>query len=101
MKATQDSSDEIPPELQVVVDTEILLEGVKSPVDHQKLETALAAAQGIESVSFLENKLAIRYDPERVTKARMEELIREAGFQISNVESASASPSIDPQSGTA
>ena len=90
-----ESADRIPPELQVSVDTEILVEGLKSPADQQRLQGSLAALPGVESLTFAERRFAIRYDPERVTKTRLCELITQAGFQVAEVKSASASPSID------
>jgi hypothetical protein len=87
------SSDPIPPELQVSVDTEILITGLDSPLEHQKLEAALVDLPGIESLSFLEGKVAIRYDPEEVTLAHLRESITQAGFQITDVECGPASPS--------
>ena len=90
-----ESRELIPPELQVSVDIEILVEGLKSPVDQQKIECALAALPGLESLTFLESRIAIRYDPETVTKAKLCELIAEAGFQFSDVQSASVSPTVE------
>ena len=90
-----ESVDLIPPELRVSVDTEILVEGLKSPADQQRVQSALAALPGVESLTMVEKRFAIRYDPERVTKTRLCELITQAGFQVSEVKSASASPSID------
>jgi hypothetical protein len=82
--------------LQVFVDIEIVVEGLKTPADQQKLEGALAALPGIKSLNFVEKRIAIRYDPETVTKAKLCALIAEAGFQVTDVESASVSPSVYP-----
>jgi len=89
------SSSAVPPELQVILDMELTIEGLNSPVDHQKLEAALIDLSGVESVSFSEDKVSIRYHPQKVTKARLSELIVAAGFSIAAADSASPSPSVD------
>lgn len=89
-------SDPIPPELQVLMDTEIHLREMKTYAEQQSLEIALKDIPGVESLSILEGGLAIRYDPERVTRAQFCEVISRAGFQISEAESASAAPMIEP-----
>lgn len=85
----------IPPELQVSVDTEIFVEGLKSPADQQQVQSALAALPGVESLTLIEMGFAIRHDPETVTQTRLCEVIAHAGFQVSEVKSASAFPTID------
>ena len=86
------SSSPIPPELQVLLDLELTIQGLSSAVTQQRLEAALADISGMESLSFLEGKLAIRYDPESVTKAHIFERIGAAGFHIDAAESAPPSP---------
>jgi len=91
------SSSPIPPELQVALDLELTIQGLSSAVAQQQLEAALADIAGLESLSFFEGKLAIRYDPERVTRARIFEQISAAGFQIAAAESAPPSPPVVAQ----
>jgi hypothetical protein len=90
-----ESVELIPPELRVSVDTEIRVEGLKSPADQQRLQSALAALPGVESLVMVERRFAIRYDPERVTKTNLCCVVTQSGFEVSEVTSASASPSID------
>ena len=87
--------DEIPPELQVWVDTEISLEGRSSPQDHQKIQSALENVPGVESLSFVLDRVALRYDPERVTGSQLRDLIEKAGFRVSEVETAPSDPVAD------
>ena len=64
------------------------------------LAVGVVDVPGVESVSVLENKIAIQYDPEKVTKARLTELIAAAGFSISGSESAPPAPTVDSQGWT-
>lgn len=91
-------SGPVPPELRVVMDMEIQLQEPVSYADQQKLESQLLAVPGVESLNFLENGLAIRYDPETVTRASLCGSITQAGFRVSDVESASSSPTVEPPS---
>jgi hypothetical protein len=93
-----DSSASTPPELQVLLDMEMTVEGLESAGNHQKLQAALVDVPGVESVSFTKDKLAIQYHPQRVTKERLSELIRAAGFSITGSESAPPAPPIDAKS---
>jgi hypothetical protein len=88
-------SDPIPQELRVLLDAEFVVDGLRSDADQPKLESALSGVPGIEALSFLEGKLAIRYDAERVTEAQLREKIRQAGFQITGSEAAPASPRVE------
>jgi hypothetical protein len=90
-------SSQIPPELQVLLDLELTIQGLSSAVAQQRIEAALAGISGMESLSFFESKLAIRYDPEQVTKARIFERIGIAGFLIDAAESAPPSPPVVAQ----
>lgn len=90
-----DSSPPIPHELQVWVDTEISVAGLDAPPVQQRVQSLLAALPGIESVSFIAGKLAIHYDPELTTTAEFCEAIAQAGFDVSEVETAPAAPIID------
>jgi len=90
-----ESSASIPPELRVLLDVEMTVEGLNSSADQQKLHAALVDVPGVESVSFSENKIALQYDPETVTKAHLTGLIGAAGFTVSGSESAPPAPSVD------
>ncbi|MDR3402354.1 MAG: heavy-metal-associated domain-containing protein [Chthoniobacter sp.] len=94
---SDESPASVPPELQVEVDLELTVDGLRSAVEHQKVEAALVALPGVQSVSCSENTVAIRYDPEKVTKAKLSELIAAAGFSISRTASASPTPTIESQ----
>ncbi len=87
-----ESSQPIPPELQVIVETEFALEGELSAAQQQQLEAALDTTPGVVSRSLYENKLAISYDPERVTEVKLHALVRNLGIGISGVEIAPVSP---------
>jgi copper chaperone CopZ len=91
------SSASIPPELQVVLDLELTIKGATAAVEHQKLQAALAELPGVKSVSFSGDRTAIEYDPEKITKARLTELIGAAGYSISGSDSAPPTPPIDSQ----
>jgi len=90
-------SSPVPPELQVLLDLELTIQGLNSAVAQQRLEVALADVPGMGSVSFFEGKIAIRYDPEQVTKARISERIAAAGFHVDAAESAPPSPPVVAQ----
>ena len=78
------------------MDLEISIEGLKSAADRPKLESAMTDVPGIAAVNLAENKLAIRYDPERITAAEISDLVRQAGFQVAAAENAPATPTIEP-----
>ena len=86
------SPDSIPPELQVWVDTEMSFEGSDSPAEHQKIQSLLGRLPGVGSLSFVGDRVAIRYDPEKVTGAQLREQLAQAGFKVSEVHSASSDP---------
>jgi hypothetical protein len=90
-----DSSDSIPPELKVLMDLEITIKGMAAATDHQKLQSVLVDVPGVESVSFWEDTVGIRYCPETVTQHRLHELIVAAGFSIGDEDSARPTPSVD------
>jgi len=91
-----ESADQIPPELQVWVDTEIIIPGMNTPMDHQKLEVVLRDLPGVDSVNFLEGRVAIRHDPERITEAKLSKLISQAGYEVSGMESEASTPFVEP-----
>jgi copper chaperone CopZ len=96
---SDESPASVPSELQVVVDLELTVEGLNSAVEHQKVEAALVAVPGVQSVSCAENTVSIRYDPEKVTNAKLSALIAAAGFSISRTASESPAPTVESQTG--
>jgi hypothetical protein len=94
------SSDPIPPELRVSMDMEFDLVGPISSADQPRLQTALTDLQGVETVAFREGAgIAIRYDPEKVTRAELLTVVGQNGFQVSGTESAPAAPPIESSEG--
>jgi len=79
------------------MDTVIQLKNLRTDADQPKLQTALAALAGVESVDFAEHSVSVRYDPEKVSKAKLCEAIARAGFHVAEAESAPASPPIEPR----
>lgn len=84
----------VPPELQVLLDADIHLENLTA-ASQSALQSALAAMPGIESITFFEQTLSIRYDPEKITKVEWCATITQAGLRISAVDSAPPMPPID------
>ena len=70
------------------MDTEIQLETVCSAAAQPKVESRLLALPGVESVSFVEGRVAIRYFPENVTRARLCEAVTQEGFRIADSKTA-------------
>ena len=73
------------------IDAEISVAGLQSPADEQKLTDALGALDGLQKLSVAAGKVAVEYDPLRITKAQLTEAIARAGFRVAEVESAPAS----------
>ncbi len=90
-----DSSASIPPELTVLMDLEVTIKGTVAATDQPRLQNVLEHVPGVESVSFSEDKVGIRYCPETVTRHRLHELITAAGFAIGNEDGASPTPTMD------
>ena len=89
------SAHPIPHELQASVDMEAMFKTPLTVAEEQKLQASIGSLQGVESLNFLGTRLAIRYDPELVHKTDLCKLIAQAGCQIDDVDSASASPAFD------
>jgi hypothetical protein len=89
------SPDSVPSELQAWMDTEMAFEGTGSPMEHQKIESALGHLEGVASLTFVKDRVAIRYDPEKITSARLRELMGQAGFKVSDVLCAPSDPVAD------
>lgn len=85
----------LPPELQALLDLHLTIKSLISGVEQQRLEELLSGICGMESVSFFEDKIAIRYDPEQITEGEISARISSAGFSISAAESATPAPCID------
>ncbi len=86
---------DIPPELQVWMDIEFKIAGRNSATLHQQLESAMRDVPGIRSLFFIDDQISIRYDPERITAARLRVLIHQSGIQISGEHTASSDPEAD------
>jgi hypothetical protein len=96
----EDTSASIPPELQVLLDLQVTIKGMAAATDHQILQAVLVDVHGVESVSFWEEQVAIRYDPQRVTQHRLHDLITAEGFTISKEESERPAPSVESPEAT-
>ncbi|MDQ3625441.1 MAG: hypothetical protein M3463_23700, partial [Verrucomicrobiota bacterium] len=77
------------------IDVEICVSGLETPADEQKLHSALSGMEGIQNLSISGGKVAVEYDPVRITKAQLSEAIISAGFRVAEVESGPASPISD------
>lgn len=77
------------------VDTEMTFEGTGSPAEHQRIEAALGHLPGVGSLSFVKDRVAIRHDPEVATSAQFLELMGQAGFNVTEVHTASSDPVAD------
>jgi copper chaperone CopZ len=89
-----ESSASTPRELQVLLDLDLTIKGLSSAVDQQRLESALVDVPGIDSVRVAENKVTIRYHPQKLTKAKLSESIAAAGFSIAESTSAPPTPPV-------
>ena len=77
------------------IDAEISVAGLETPADEQALSSALSGLDGVEKLRISRGKVAVEYDPLRVTKAKLGEAVRGAGFRVVGVESGLASPISD------
>jgi hypothetical protein len=96
------SSDSTPPELRVTMDMEFELTGPVSTADHPRLHAALIDLPGVETIDFLEDGgIAVRYDPEKVTRDGILTVVGQSGFQVRGSESAPPAPVIEsPETGS-
>ena len=83
------------PELQELVDAEIAVEGVRSPVDEERLRQVVMALPGVEEPTLYGGMLALRYDPISTTKNNICDALIHAGFGVSVLRAAPASPVTD------
>jgi copper chaperone CopZ len=77
------------------IDAEISVAGLETPSDEQALSSVLSGLDGIKSLQISVGKIAVEYDPVRITKRRLGEAIKGAGFRVREVESGLASPISD------
>jgi copper chaperone CopZ len=82
-------------DLTEYVDAEFSVDGADSAVAEQRILTALEAVSGIAESRVLHGKVEVHYDPTTVTKKEIGEKIEAAGFHITEVEAAPASPIVD------
>jgi hypothetical protein len=92
----EEPSQALPDALRPVMDAQIQVKDLRSAADQPKLQTALIAVPGVESISFDGNKVSIRYDPEKVTKAGLCAAVARTGFQVAESAGATAAPPIEP-----
>ncbi len=83
-----DAPDSIPHEY---IAAEISVAGLETPADEQTLNAALSGLEGVKNLSISGGKIAVEYEPVRITKAQLGEAIARAGFRVADVESAPAS----------
>ena len=88
-------SKEPKPELQELVDAEISVEGLTSPVKEEQLRQAVAAIPGVSDANLYGGMLALQYDPISTSKNKICEILVEAGFAVSLLRAAPASPLTD------
>ncbi len=93
-------SDLPPPELEVLVDLELHVAGERTDADRQKLQAAFTGTRGIHSVDVSGNRALLRYNPEEIREAEMQEVIRRTGFQVAKAEAAPAKPPVHDESGS-
>ena len=77
------------------IDAEISVAGLETPADEQALSSALSGLDGIQTLNISRGKVAVEYDPIRITKAQLSEVISRAGFHVAEVESGPASSIAD------
>jgi hypothetical protein len=77
------------------IDAEFSVAGLETPADEQMLSSALSGQEGIQSLNIARGKVTVEYDPMRVTKAQLGEVISRAGFRVAEVESGPASAIAD------
>ena len=77
------------------IDAEMSVAGLETPADEQTLSSALSRLDGIQSLHISRGKVAVEYDPIRITKAQLSEVISRAGFRVAEAESGPASSIAD------
>ena len=93
--------DDTPPDaakdsaLHEYVDAEVAVDALETPGQEKALYAALQRLPGVQNVSIAGGKVAVRYEPVRITKERLIDVIQGAGFRIAEIESGPASPLTD------
>jgi hypothetical protein len=83
------------PELPEFVDAEIAVEGVRSAVDEERLRQVVGQIPGVEDPNLYGGLLALQYDPVSTTKTKICDALIHAGFAVSVLRTAPASPVTD------
>jgi hypothetical protein len=84
-----------PSELQPLVDAEIAIEGHRTPADEQRIRGVLSRLPGIQEPTLYGGLLCLQYDPLSSTKSQIREALIAAGFNVSWMTAAPASPLTD------
>jgi hypothetical protein len=84
-------------ELTELVDAEIFVDGAEDPGEEQRLLALLDGHAGIAELAIAHGRVDVRYDPIAVNKAEIVRIIGAAGFKVTEVESAAASPITDSE----
>jgi hypothetical protein len=84
-----------PPELQALMDAEIALEGHCVPADEKRILSLIEAMPGVEEPTFYGGLLVLRFDPMSVSQSHIRDALVEAGFKMSWMKVAAASPITD------
>ena len=87
----------IPPELQAHMDLEAQLKAAPDVALEQKVQQTVATLPGVEAVNFFQDRIAIRYDPESVSRAKLCDLLANAGCALAEVDNESSSPALEPE----
>lgn len=82
------------------LDTKMIVEGLASPADEQKLNSALNRLSGVRAVNIAGANVSVEYDPIEVSKHEIGEVITRMGFKVVDVETAAASPLSDALHGS-
>lgn len=77
------------------MDAEFVVGQATSPADEEKLRSALGPMPGIVDLTIAHGRVDVRYDPMSVTKKEIAQRIEAAGYRISDVQTAPASPVTD------
>jgi len=81
--------------LHEYVDGEFTVEGLDSPTREKALSDAVEKLPGLAKFSIFHGSLTAHYDPVLLSRKRLEEAIRGAGFQISETHATASSPLTD------
>ena len=89
-----DSTDAVQPPHDYM-DAKIAVEGLGTPADEEKLNSALNQLRGVRAVNISGANVTVEYDPIEVSKHEIGEAIALLGFKVVDVETAAASPIFD------